>query len=247
MAAQSRLPRFLLTRPAAQGARFAADLRAAFAGARVTHSPLMAPAFALPDLPPGGFGALILTSETAVQGYRRLPAQMRAALPRLAFCVGDRTARAARAAGLRARSAGGDAAALVALILADRPAGRMLYLHGADRRGEVAERLLSAGLETHSALIYDQRPQPLTPAAQRLLSGRAPVIAPVFSPRTADLLAAQAPPGPGRAPLWIVALSPAVAQSAAALAPDRMATADHPDAPAMLAAIAALIAAAPDA
>lgn len=247
MAAQSRLPRFLLTRPAAQGARFAADLRAAFPGARITHSPLMAPVFAVPDLPPGGFAALVLTSETAVQGYRRLPAQMRAGLPRLAFCVGDRTARSARSAGLRARSAQGDADALVALVVAERPAGRLLYLHGADRRGEVAERLNSAGSETHSALIYDQQAQPLTPAARRLLAGRAPVIAPVFSPRTADLLAAQAPAGPGRAPLWIAALSPAVAQAAAALAPERMVTADRPDAAALIAAIAALIAAAPDA
>lgn len=241
------MPRFLLTRPAAQGARFAADLRAAFPGARVTHSPLMAPVFAVPALPDTGFAALVLTSETAVQGYRRLPAQMRADLPRLAFCVGDRTARAARAAGLRARSAQGDADALVALVVAERPAGRLLYLHGADLRGDVAERLNCAGTKTHSALIYDQKAQPLTPAARRLLAGRAPVIAPVFSPRTAGLLAAQAPPGPGRAPLWIAALSPAVAQAAAALAPDRMVTADRPEAAALIAALTALIAAAPDA
>ncbi|HSF63408.1 MAG TPA: uroporphyrinogen-III synthase [Paracoccaceae bacterium] len=238
------MPRFLMTRPAVQGARFAADLRAAFPGARVTHSPLMAPEFRVPDLPEGGFAALVLTSETAVQGFRRLSAEMRAALPRMAWCVGDRTARAARAAGLRAWSAQGDAGALVALVQGARPEGRLLYLHGADLRGDVAERLSSAGIETFSALIYDQRPQPLTPAARRLLAGRAPVIVPLFSPRTADLLAAQAPL---RAPLWVAALSPAVAQAAAALRPERMATAERPDAPALIAAIGALIAAGPDA
>jgi uroporphyrinogen-III synthase len=241
MVAQSRPIRFLLTRPRAQGARFAADLRAAFPGARITASPMMAPVFIAPDLPDGEITALVLTSETAVQAIRQFPAHLRAALPGLAFCVGDRTARAARAAGLRAMSADGDAADLVGLILRQHPPGQLLYLHGAERRGDVAERLNFAGIETISTLVYDQRPQPLTPAARRMLSGRTPVVAPLFSPRSADLLAAAAPPLPGRAPLWIAALSPAVAQAAAALAADRMATAERPDAAGMLAALSSLL------
>lgn len=241
MATQSRPIRFLLTRPRAQGARFAAELRAAFPGARITASPLMAPVFLAPDLPDGDITALVLTSETAVQAIRRFPAHLRAALPRLAYCVGDRTARAARAAGFRAVSADGDAADLVGLILQQRPTGQLLYLHGAERRGNVAERLNSAGIDTTSRLIYDQHPQPLTPAARRLLAGAAPVIAPIFSPRSADLLAAAAPPSARRAPLWIAALSPAVAQAAAALAPARLANARHPDVTSMLTALSSLL------
>ncbi len=86
----------LLTRPAAQNARFAAQVTARFGpGVRFVDSPLLAPRFLDPTLPAGPFDAVVFTSETGVAGYRRLTAEQ--ALP--AWCVGPRTAEAARAAG----------------------------------------------------------------------------------------------------------------------------------------------------
>jgi uroporphyrinogen-III synthase len=65
------------------------------------------------------------------------------------------------------------------------------------------------------------------------------VIIPLFSPRSAAILADF---GPFAAPLLLAAISPAVAEKAAILAPTQLQVADSPDAAGMLAAIARLIA-----
>lgn len=241
MARQSRAPTILLTRPLPQSQRFAAQLRARWPDLSLMIAPLMAPEFLMPDLPQKDFAALILTSETGAEAARRISAAG-VALPNRAFCVGDRTALAAEAAGFQAQSAQGDAEALIAHIRANPPRGPLLFLHGAQTTGDIAERVNSANTETVSAVAYAQSPQPLTEAATHLLRQPDPVILPLFSPRSARIFGTACPEGAARAPLWVAALSPAVAQMAADLAPDRMRTATRPDAAAMLDALAGLIA-----
>ena len=237
MTPQSRALPVLLTRPEAAGDRFAAELTARFGkGLRIVTSPLLAPRFLAPALPQDA-AAVVLTSETGVTAALRLRDGGQH-LPARAFCVGDRTAEAARAAGFDAVSAKGDADALVALILADGSAGPFLHLHGAETRGDVVGRLQAAGLRAAGAVVYDQRPCPLADAARSLLDGQGPVLVPLFSPRTAALFAETAP---HRAALWVAALSPAVASALGNLSVARLVTASRPDAAAMLAAIAALI------
>ena len=227
MAAQS----FLLTRPATASARFAAALRESFGTATpILISPLMEPVFLQPALPEGPFDSLVLTSETGAEAARRISAE-RDGLPRRAFCVGDRTAQAALSAGFQAHSAHGDAEAMVRLIVAIRPQGRFLHLRGRDSTGNVVHHLEKDGIFAREAIVYDQQPRPLTPEAQDLLSRPQSVILPLFSPRSADLLARQ---GPFAAPLWIAALSPAVAERAKALHPEKLAVAAKPDAAALL-------------
>lgn len=236
MAAQPQAPalRFLLTRPAEQGARLAADLCRRFPGAEVVQSPLIAPRF-LPAPPPAGdFAAAVFTSETGVRAARALGW----ALPHLAWCVGDRTAAAARAAGFAARSAAGDAGALVAAMRADPPSGPVLHLHGAETRGDVAARLAAAGIAATAIAVYAQQPLPLSAAAHAWLDGPAPVVAPVYSPRTAALFAAAA--AAAAAPLWLAAFSPAVARALPPAA--RLAVAPRPDEAGMAVAIDTLIA-----
>lgn len=242
MVRQSRvavLPPFLVTRPAAQGDRFATELRARFGPAtRVVLSPLLAPHFLTPALP-DEIAGLIFTSETGVAALGRL----RAASGLPAWCVGDRTALAARLAGYDARSAGGDAAALVATVAAEAPQGPLLHARGEDSRGEVAQTLSDVGIPTVAAVVYAQRPIPPTTMARGFLAGPDPVIVPLFSPRSAALFVAAVAAIPAPAPLWIVALSPAVAREAAASRPARLAIAATPDAAALLDAAHALIAA----
>ncbi|MEY4982975.1 MAG: hypothetical protein RIR62_1241 [Pseudomonadota bacterium] len=236
MTPQSRALPVLLTRPEAAGDRFAAELAAAFGdGLVVVTSPLLAPHFLMPALPQAE--ALVLTSETAVAAAVRLR-DAGARLPPRAWCVGDRTAEAARAAGFGATSAKGDADALVALILSTGGRGPFLHLHGAETRGDVVGRLQAAGLSATGVVVYDQRPMALTDAARALLDATGPVLVPLFSPRTAALFAETAP---HRAALWVAALSPAVSGALGALPVARRAIAARPDAAAMLAAIAALI------
>ena len=231
MASQSRAPRILLTRPADQGARFADDLRNRFGNwIDIAESPLIAPRFVTAALPDGPYTAVIFTSETAVLAAQDLPG-----LPRNAFAVGDRTATAARAAGFDTSSANGDAAALIQLLTDANP-GRVLHLHGQETRGDVVGHLRRAGMSAEGVVVYVQDAQPLTGQAQDWLDDDRPVIAPLFSPRTATLFSAARI----LAPLWLANLSPAV-DAAATLTAARRVTAAQPDAQAMLDAVASLL------
>lgn len=228
----------LLTRPRDQSESFAAALHDRFGDrVRPVLSPLMRPDYLSTDLPSGPFAAVIFTSLHGVAAA--LP--WRARLPRLAWCVGARTAQEAQAAGFQTRAAEGDAESLVAAILADPPPGPLLHLRGEDQRGDVAQRLTLAGHPTQSAIVYRQSPQPLSPQAAELLRRPGVVIVPLFSPRSAELLLA-ALPNPRLADLRIAAISAATAQ----VWPQGAATvARRPDADAMLQAVGNLIAAAP--
>lgn len=221
-------PRILLTRPQAQSLRFAESL-----GLPCLISPLMAPRFLTPVVPP--HAAVILTSETGAEAAARLVA------PTFAFCVGDRTASTARSLGFQASSAAGDAEALIAHILA-APVSPLLHLRGREARGEIAARLTSAGVPTAEAVAYAQEEQPLSPEALAALHGTAPLILPLFSPRSATLLARVVP----RAPLTVVAMSAAVAEAARGLDPDPL-IATRPDAAAMREATLAAVSRRPSA
>ena len=224
----------LLTRAEAQSRAFATALTDRFADRlRPVIAPLMAPEHLRPALPAGTFAGVIFTSAQGVEAAVRLGVP----LPRQAWCVGTQTAAKARAAGFEAHAAGGDAAALVAAIIGKPPTGRLLHLRGEDSRGEVAERLVSAGIETESVVVYRQAAQPLAPDAVALLQAEGPVIVPVFSPRSAALLHA-ALPADLRADLSLVAMSDAVAEALAKVPHLALAVAKRPDADAMLEAVA---------
>ncbi|MBM3614042.1 MAG: uroporphyrinogen-III synthase [Alphaproteobacteria bacterium] len=227
MARQSRAPVVLLTRPAPQSQRFAQALQARLASVQVIVSPLMQTEWLHPPLPDWPFHALILTSETGAKAAGRLRTAG-TALPATAFCVGPRTKETARAAGFQAISADGDVHALAALIRAAHPQGPLLHIRGEDVAGNLSETLTNSGIETHSAILYAQRSCPLSPAALILLRGDGPVLVPLFSPRSAQILA-QALPADAKAPLWIAAISPAAATEAQALTPARSTIAPHPD------------------
>ncbi len=228
----------LLTRPEEQSLAFAAALNVRFGDRlRCIVAPLMAPRFLSPQVPEGHFDAVILTSSSAVDAARKLGVP----LPTRAFCVGTRTADAARAAGFVATSADGDAGDLVAAILSDPPKGRLLHLRGHDSTGDVAERLTAHGITTIPIIIYRQDPQPLTAEATGLLQNAAPVILPIFSPRSAVLLAA-ALPTTTRAHLHLAAISGSVAKAAAGMPHAALVIARQPDADSMLDAVGTLLA-----
>lgn len=231
----------LVTRPEAQGQAFARRLRERFgAGIRIILSPLMVPQPLSADLPRGDFAAVVFTSSTGVAASRPL----HRGLPHRAYCVGRKTADAARSTGFQAISADGDAEALLSLILTDPPRGPLLHLRGEEARGNLAGRLSAAGVPTAELVVYRQDPRPLTPEALALLRGTGPVILPLFSPRSAVLMAKALPAGT-QAAIHLVALSPAVARSAT-FPHVRQVTAARPDADAMLEAIAeSIIAASP--
>ena len=242
MARQSRqvqMPSILLTRPAQASGRFALSLRDRFGPEiRIVASPLLSPQLLGPPLPEGPFRAVVFTSETGVAGFRQVSADR--SLP--AWCVGDRTAAAAQGAGFSTRSAGGDLGALVDAIRREGSTGPMLYPRGRDTAGDLAKLLSSLNISVAEMVVYEQQPAPLTPEAKALLAGDRPVLAPLFSPRTAALFCAEPPVQGRRAPLLIAALSPAVAAACADAQAQQTVCAARPDAASMLEAMARLIA-----
>jgi uroporphyrinogen-III synthase len=228
-------PLVLLTRPREASERFAAMLRAEFGPMQIAILPLMEIVPLVTTLDLEDVAALIFTSAAGVEVFSDLTGDR--SLP--AWCVGERTAQAAREAGLKAMSAGGDAAALVALMADARPLGRLLHLHGAHTRGDVAEGLNKAGLRAEGRAIYDQRRISPGPAFTAALAHDGPIVVPLFSPRSARLFAEAADPvGANLRPVTISA-------AARDALPDRLARtatlAAAPDAEAMMQAVGALI------
>ncbi|WP_305547475.1 uroporphyrinogen-III synthase [Tabrizicola sp.] len=199
-------------------------------------SPLLVPRNLTPPLPDRDYAAVIFTSAQAVPASRAMTAR----LPSLAWCVGRKTAEAATAAGFRAKSADGDAKALVAAITADPPDGSILYLRGVDTASNILSNLRNIGFHTDEAVVYVQEPQSLAPQALALLREPVDVIVPLFSPRTARLFRA-ALPDDTSARLHIAAMSGTVADALGDLSCVVLTIASHPDGPAMLDAVETLL------
>jgi uroporphyrinogen-III synthase len=224
----------LMTRPQEASDRFVAALPAALrARLNIVVSPLLDIVTTATEIDMGDARGLIFTSVNGVAAAAGLTG--RRDLP--CHCVGDVTAAAARAAGWQARAVGDNAEAMIAALIADPPPAPLLHLRGAHGSGDVAGRLTDAGIPTRLHAIYDQPLLPLSAPALALLDGTDPVIAPLFSPRTARHFAGLAR---GRAPLFLAALSPAVAEPLETLAFRALDVAIRPDAASMVPLIADL-------
>lgn len=220
-----RTARLLLTRPEAASRRF---LEACEARMGVSIPALVSPVMAIRPigvLLPGRPAAVILTSENGAARAGDLGLRGMAA-----WCVGPRTAEVACAAGLRPIEAGPDAEGLVQALLAARPPGLLLHLRGEHARGDVVERLRNGGLIAMEAVVYRQEAQAPGPAARAALDGPGPLVVPLFSPRSAVLLADWEP----AAALHVIAISPAVAEAARVLCPESLALARSPNGDAMV-------------
>ncbi len=193
----------ILTRPEGTGDAFVGQISEGIrARLRLVQSPLIGiePLGGPVDLT--GVSAVVLTSANAVrhapkgQGIR-------------AYCVGEITTQAARDNGWDAVFAGEEATALIDYLSAQPSREDLLHLSGLHHRVDIAGALRSAGISARHRAIYDQKLLPLSPAAQDALrANSAPVIAPLFSPRTAAQFVTEAS---SLRNVHIVALSEAVA------------------------------------
>ncbi|MEA1831324.1 uroporphyrinogen-III synthase [Methylobacterium durans] len=147
--------------------------------AELGHAPVVAPVLAVrptgAPLPPGRPDAILLTSANGAEALGRTPgAEHLRGLPVLA--VGDRTAGAARAAGLGpVEAADGDAAALAERVRAQfAPGSRLLFAAGEDRKAEPAASLAAAGYGVAILVAYAAEAVARLPApvADALAAGR---------------------------------------------------------------------------
>ncbi|MDO5621207.1 MAG: uroporphyrinogen-III synthase [Paracoccus sp. (in: a-proteobacteria)] len=191
----------LLTRPQAASERFAARLK----GLAVVISPI------LRIVPVDHDGAALAAARGLVFTSEHAVAAAGPGRGRVAYCVGPRSGAVARAAGFQVIEGPGDAIRLEPILQAALEQGiELIHPHG---------RHIARDLPVSGMVVYDQMPVPLNDRACALLNDPAArVILPLFSPRSATLLAQAAQDavqggavqGAGAA-LELVAISPAAA------------------------------------
>jgi uroporphyrinogen-III synthase len=146
------------------------------------------------------------------------------------WCVGAKTAQAARRAGFDVVTVAHDANSLAQTMQTQHPTGTLLYLRGRHVSSDLAAQLTSAGILCDEAVVYDQIAVPLSDAARRTLGGEEPVILPLYSPRSAALVMEQ---GPFKARILVAAISDVAAKAAKNLCPVTVKTARSPSGEAM--------------
>lgn len=179
-------PILLLTRPKESSFCFYHSLRPEIAAkARLIVSPLLeiVGTGANPDL--SGIWGVIFTSAHAV-GFAPL------GQGRPAFCVGERTQAAAEKRDWKVKQVSATAKDLLAEMDMALLEGPLMHVSGRHQRMDVASALRARGIAATSATVYDQKLLQLNDEAQLALAGKAPVIAPLFSPRSASHFVEQA-------------------------------------------------------
>ena len=229
-------PALLLTRPREQAMEFAAKIEArcpgAFSPIAIASMLEIVPEPAAPDF--SCCQALLFTSRNGVvQCATRWPERHVPAL-----CVGKATAGLAREHGYAATSADGDVAALASLAVQSYlpGAGTMLHMRGETTAGALTQALVAEGIDASEQIIYSQKPLPLSDTARHVISGDGPVVAPVFSPRTAALIAAatEHDQSLGFRNVTFVALSEAVARPLRSLGGSKIVVCERPEASSIL-------------
>jgi uroporphyrinogen-III synthase len=144
--------RVLVTRPSDQAARTAKRLLA------LGHRPFCAPALEIVPIaaapPDGPFDLILATSAQAFAGWPPSSALRAAPL----FCVGEKTAEAGRALGLRVAFTAPRAEALAERLGAEKLPKAALYLAGRERKPLLEESLRAGGWRLSILETYDSRP-----------------------------------------------------------------------------------------
>lgn len=222
---QTMPPLLIVTRPLATGQPFAEKVRDQFGPVETILSPglkIVPKDAAVPD----DIAHLIFTSANGVAQTARLGLPTNAH----AWCVGTKTAEAAKAQGFATTMGGGDAFQLIETVKEAAPKGRIIHVAGQNRQGDVAATLRRNGLDCGELVAYDQVISPPTPELQKAMLGDRPLVIPLFSARSGlTLLGVER-----RAPLHIIAISPNVADAATDWDVETVACADRPDEPAMV-------------
>jgi uroporphyrinogen-III synthase len=194
-------PVLLLTRPRESAQRFLSRLdQGVLANARVVTSPLI-------EIVPTGAPTSLAGHSGAIFTSAHAPPLVLQGEGKSAFCVGQRTARAAQAQGWNVKCIAETAEDLIPMMSGVR--GPLVHFAGTHRRGEISERLTDAGVETDVKVVYDQPAQKLSDVALHLLQTDAPIVVPFFSPRSAEIFVRQAQAVEN---IYIIAMSSAVAE-----------------------------------
>ncbi|MGJ8603791.1 MAG: uroporphyrinogen-III synthase [Marivita sp.] len=219
-----RRPLLLLTRPKPSSDAFwdalPEDVRAAV---DFLINPLLSIKVTGPLPSLEGTAGLIFTSANGLDAYKVLGGPL-LSVPVIA--VGASTGEAARAFGFDTDVSGGTADQLVRHVLDRGYCGPLLHVRGENAIGDIAERLTEAGVATSDVVVYDQVLEPFARDTREALSQDRPVLAPVFSARTAQQLGRESA---GLGDIRFAAISRAVAGALPLAAQNETRIAKTPD------------------
>lgn len=199
------------------------------------YQPIVEPVFAIEPLPAAlpPFDALAFTSANGVRVFAKLSPRRDPPV----FCVGARTAEAARDAGfLNVVSADGDVAALAGLIESKlAPGAQLLHTGNEESRGDLAGTLTAKGRTALFIPTYSAVParQPGPTLAGQMAGASAFDAVLVHSPRGAEILRSFLQDERNLAPFGLAAMSHAAAAPIAPFA-RKVEVAASPNEPALL-------------
>ncbi len=218
----------LLTRPRVASEHFAIQVMDKLGALQIEISPLIEIEFTDLAQEPSD-ETVVFTSRNGVEAWAHAGFSTSAHC----FCVGEATANAARDLGFDPHVSGGTVEHLVKDVQSAAPQGQILHVHGRHTRGDLAARLCASGQRARGIVAYEQKLLDLSATALAMLQGGAPVIVPLFSPRSAAHFAGYGPFGPQ---VKMIAIS----KTAASACPKAL-IAPHPTANGMLAAISQVL------
>ena len=230
-------PLLLLTRPQASSEAFWAALpKQVRDSVDFLINPLMSIHVTgpLPDME--GVAGLIFTSANALDAYVALGGT---ALDIPAIAVGTGTGKAVRALGFKTDVAGGSADQVVEHVLGHGYSAPLMHLRGENAIGDIARRLTAAGVETSEAVLYTQKLETFAETTREALSQDRPILAPVFSPRTARQLGRESL---GFDHIRFAAMSQAIADALPEDAAQRTKISRRPDREGMIALVTEMVA-----
>ena len=182
-------PRLLLTRPRHVAEGFAKRFDASI---DIHISPLLRITDTLVTTKIDSSATLLFTSSRGVEASAR----QKLGIGQPSFCVGEETTRIAHELGYPAISADGDVDDLFALCMATPKAAPFWHLRGKNARGDLCRRLNEAGLSASENVVYQQDNLDLDTVALQWIRDSHPVVLPIFSPMTAEILSQNCDPGP---------------------------------------------------
>ena len=182
---QDREPKIILTRPEPGLSKFSVQLAQEVPSAQQYCEALQVIDFKPYQGDLARYSGFVFTSSNGVRAAKRwdLP-------PRLGFGVGQVTTELARSYCDPVYDGGSDVEALIALIKSMMPDGPLLHIRGRVSVGNLATRLSEHGIETHEAIGYQQNVCTPSDVLIQLLQGGKPMILPLFSPKSAEILKA---------------------------------------------------------
>ena len=180
--------KILITRPLHQSRRFKKSLVEQFGeNLEICISPILEIKSFRVKINLSFFDGIIFTSENGVKAFTNLNKKT----DKKIYCVGAYTSEVARRSGLSVSHTEKDVGDLKTWLIENDSERKLLYLCGQNISNNLEVAFEGSKTTVVSQIIYDQLSRKLSPSAIQFLSGVIPVLIPIFSERSYEILSQQ--------------------------------------------------------